>query len=245
MKNVMCVIEYIGTDYCGFQVQKNGVSVAAKIEEAIYAATGQTVKVTGSGRTDAGVHALGQVINFFIDTSLPIDKMPVVLNRYLPQDIRVLSAREVDEDFNARKSAKRKTYIYRMDTSEIQGVFEVNRSMYVGKALNVDNMCKAAETLIGEHDFKAFMASGSQVTNTLRTVYSVAVSVKRNIVTFEICGNGFLYNMVRIIVGTLIDIGLGRKSVDTISKMILTGNRRIGGNTAKACGLYLKKVEYK
>ncbi len=244
MKNICATIEYFGTNYCGFQLQKNGNSVCNELINAIFCATQEKVTITASGRTDAGVHALGQVINFELDKSLPIAKFPIIINRYLPIDIKLIECHEVPASFNARKSAKKKTYKYLINNSDRQGIVEENRELFFPYQLDIDKMRSAAKILVGEHNFRAFMSSGSQVKDTVRTIYDINIEKEGCHISIEVTGNGFLYNMVRIIVGTLLDVGTGHKSADTINQMLATYDRSLGGKTAPSHGLYLERVEY-
>lgn len=244
MKNIYATIEYFGTNYCGFQVQKNGNSVCEELVKAIFCATQEKVNIIGSGRTDAGVHALGQVINFELNKVLPIDKLPIIINRFLPNDIKIIECHEVTHTFNARKSAKKKTYRYVINNGTRQGIVDENRCLFFPYKLDVDKIILASKTLVGEHDFKAFMSSGSQVSSTIRTIYKIDIKQKACHIHIDITGNGFLYNMVRIIVGTLLDIGCGNKPIEVLQQMLDSNDRKLGGKTVASHGLYLLKVKY-
>lgn len=241
--NIVLVVEYIGTNYCGFQKQKNGISVQEVLEDAISKATAQKSTIVASGRTDAGVHALGQVVNFQTNTTIAPEKIATVVNLHLPKDIKIIESYKVDDDFNARFSAKEKTYIYRVCNAEKMSVFKENRCLHFGKKLDISLMEKAAKKLEGEHDFSSFMATGSSVKTTVRTIKKALVYKEGEDVVFELTGNGFLYNMVRIIVGTLLDIGCGKKQ-ENIDELLRGGMRKLAGKTVSACGLYLKSVIY-
>ena len=241
--NIGLVIEYIGTNYCGFQKQKNGITVQEVLENAIEKATAQKSVITASGRTDTGVHALGQVVNFKTNTTIAPEKLSIVINLHLPKDIRVLKSFVVREDFNARFDAVEKTYVYRVCNSENMSVFEENRALHFPKKLDIKKMQNAAKKLVGEHDFSSFMATGSAVKTTVRTIKKLSIYEEKNDIVFEITGNGFLYNMVRIIVGTLLDIGSLKKE-DNIEELLLGGRRKMAGKTVGASGLYLKEVLY-
>lgn len=244
MKNIKLTLEYIGTNYAGFQVQKNAVTIEEKLAAAIEKATQEKVKLTASGRTDAGVHATGQVVNFFSATKISLSNLPLVINKYLPSDIKVISSKVVKDDFDARKSATKKTYKYKVITNAKISVFEEPFALFYPYALDYKKMEIAAKTLEGEHDFAAFMASGSQVKTTIRTILKTKLKKVKNGFEFSITGSGFLYNMVRIIVGTLLEVGTGKKDENVFIKMIESKNRALGGKTAAACGLYLEKVVY-
>lgn len=243
-KNICIIFEYIGTNYCGFQRQDNGLSIQEVIEKAILNATNENVNLAGSGRTDAGVHALGQVANFKSKTTIPTEKLKIVLNQRLPKDIRIRKSFEVDLDFNARKSAKKKTYLYKIFTGEDLSVFDENRVLHFPKKLNIKKMNKCAEMLVGTHDFSSFVSSGSTAKDSIRTIYSSNFTQSRNYLNFEITGNGFLYNMVRILVGTLLDVGSGKLSEEQFKKILEQKNRTFAGKTVSPDGLYLKEVRY-
>ena len=244
MKNIYAEIEYIGTNYNGFQIQNNGITIESVLVQAIYNATGEKVKITASGRTDAGVHALGQVVNFFVDCKIPSISLAKVINKYLPDDVRIIRTMQVNDKFNARYSAKKKTYLYKVYLGDDISVFD--RSFYGVYNYSIDKelLKNSLLQLIGTHDFKAFMSSGSQVKDTIRTIYDVKVKSKKNTIAIEITGNGFLYNMVRIIVGTVLEIASKKLPADTIEKMLKSSNRKLGGRTFAPQGLYLKKVCY-
>lgn len=241
---VKLIIEYDGTAYCGWQVQPNGVTVQEEIEKALYKLTGQKVGITGSGRTDAGVHAEGQVASFKIeDTTIPAERFSFALNTILPEDIRILSSQKASEDFNARFSAKRKTYRYKMYVSKTCRPLK-ERYAYRIDDIDVDKMKSASKLLVGEKDFKCFCASNTSVKDTIRTVYSLCVERDKNDVTITVCGNGFLYNMVRIIAGTLLTVGEGKLDENGVKEILNGKNRTKAGRTLPAKGLTLLSVEY-
>lgn len=244
MKNIKLVIEYDGTAYCGWQVQKNAPSIEGTIEELLGKILKEKVDVIGSGRTDSGVHALGQVASFKTESSMNPNEILQALNSMLPEDIVVLDAEDVDEKFNARTSAKRKHYRYVINNSKLPSALNANREYHYKYYLDVEMMRLAAKDIVGEHDFKAFMSSGSNIENTTRTIYDVNINTLNGRIIIDVIGNGFLYNMVRIIVGTLLDIGNGRLDICTINNMISTGDRSLGGKTVPSQGLYLANVEY-
>ena len=212
---IKLVLSYDGTDFCGCQRQNNGVSVQQTVEDAIFSLTGERVSVIGSGRTDSGVHAAGQVAHFDTDCKIPPEKFFKALNTFLPDSVKALSAEKVSEKFNARRSAKRKTYVYRLYRSDVVLPLKERYSARVYGNINIKKMQSAANLLVGEHDFKAFSATGGSVKTTVRTVYSLAVQQSGEDFTITVVGNGFLYNMVRIIAGTLIAAGKGevRKAI--------------------------------
>lgn len=241
--NIKIEISYEGTKYSGWQKQKNSLGIQGEIELAIEKATGKKVSLVGSGRTDAGVHAISQVANFDVDTTIPIEKMAEVITNFLPKDISIKKAEEVEDNFHARFSAHRKTYRYQMYVSRIRNPFLVNRAYQLKYDIDVEKMKKESKSLLGEHDFCGFMSSGSSVKSTVRTIFDIDIFTQREMVVIEICGNGFLYNMVRIITGTLIDIGRGKIN-DSMDEILESKDRSMAGHTAPACGLYLKSVEY-
>lgn len=244
MKNICLILEYLGTNYCGFQRQKNGVSIQEVLENTLKEVTGEETKTYPSGRTDAGVHAMGQVVNFFTSSTIQPEKFTVVLNLKLPKDIRVKRSFEVDLNFNARKSAKQKTYIYKIYTGEVLSAFDQGRCLFCGYKLNLAQMNEACKKLEGEHDFSAFVASNATTKTTVRTIYSASLIKEGEYLTFSVTGNGFLYNMVRIIVGTLIEIGRGKIHLKTLEELLKGGNRTCAGKTVSPDGLYLKEVKY-
>lgn len=243
MRNIKITIEYKGTNYYGFQRQSDKVSVQGCLEEAIYRIGNEKVNLTYSGRTDAGVHALGQVANFHTKIRIPIDKIPGAINSKLPDDIRVVDAKEVSLDFHARYHVKRKRYKYVILNSKYKRPIYNDVSYFVKHNLDLDKMIQESKYLIGEHDFKGFMSTGSSVKTTVRTIYDVELKKEGDLIILEIEGNGFLYNMVRIIAGTLVDIGRGRITL-SLKDIIESNDRKKAGNTADSKGLFLEKVYY-
>ncbi len=244
MRNMVIKIAYDGTDFCGWQVQPEGKSISSEIITAIHKITGQTVKLYGSGRTDAGVHAYAQTANFFTESKIPAEKFPTALNAYLPHSIVVTQAFEAEASFNARFSAVGKIYEYKILNDLFPSPFWVNRAWQIKYDLDLPTMKEACSVLEGEHDFKAFMASGSYVTDTVRTLYSLGIEKEENILTITAKGNGFLYNMARIITGTLVHVGCGKLSIADVKAILHSLDRTKGAITAPAQGLYLKEVLY-
>lgn len=238
------VVEYDGTAYSGWQRQKNAMTVQQKIEEALEVVFGKKVVIVGSGRTDSGVHALGQVAHFDVDKELNTRSTMYSVNSLLPSDIKLQKLFKVDDDFHAQYSAKRKTYLYNSYVSESASPLKDRFYARILPPVDVDKMQRASKALIGKHDFKAFCSTGSSINSTEREIYTMDIKQEGDEIIFEICGNGFLYNMVRIIVGTLYFIGKGKLPENAIEEMLLTGNRKKGGKTYPACGLTLKSVEY-
>lgn len=244
VKNIRLTISYDGTNYHGWQKQNNLITVQSELERVIYNITGEHVELTASGRTDANVHALGQVANFKTNSKILPEKFSSAINSNISNDIRIIKSEEIDLDFNARFSAKRKTYLYQIYNSRVSSPFYSLYSYHIPYSLDIEHMKEALKKLEGEHDFKAFMASNSEVKSTVRTIYETDIKAENNLIKIEITGNGFLYNMVRIIVGTVIEIGNHRKDISCIDKAIINGERKLLGHTAKAYGLFLKNVEY-
>ena len=243
MKNLKVIIQYNGANYCGWQKQPDSLGIQGTIEKAIYEITKEEVKLIGSGRTDAGVHALGQVANFKLESSIPAQKIPSALNAKLPKNISIIDCTEVDDEFHSRYSAKGKRYRYLIYNNIYRNPIYKDTSYHVRYDLDFEKMCKEAKHLIGEHDFKGFMSSGSSVNDTVRTIYNITLEKQEDLIVLEVEGNGFLYNMVRIIVGTLVDIGRGRIN-ESLKDIINSKNRGKCGHTAPAHGLFLKKVDY-
>ena len=243
MRNLKITLQYNGENYCGWQRQPNSPGIQGTVENAIYEITKEKVKVTASGRTDAGVHALGQVANFKTETNIPASRIPDALNAKLPKDISVISCEEVDMDFHARYNACGKTYRYLIYNRPYRRPLYKNLAYHVKYDLDWDKIRLEAKYLIGTHDFVGFMSSGSSVKDTVRTIYDIKIEEHEGITSIEISGNGFLYNMVRIIVGTLVDIGRGRIK-HNMEEIINSKSRSMCGHTAPAHGLFLKKVNY-
>ena len=241
-------ISYDGTNYAGWQCQKNAKSIQEALEKAIQSALGVTLRVTGSGRTDAGVHALGQTCHFDLDCSVPPEKMPDCLNLHLPADIRVLEGWTAGEGFDANRSAKRKTYCYTLYESKREMPLLERYALRVDSLPSVEILREKAKLFEGEHDFKAFCASGSSVKTTVRTVYEVRLGESEiyhtRVVKVFVTGNGFLYNMVRTLVGELLDLANGRRTAESLQTAFETGERGLLGKTVCAKGLTLMQVEY-
>lgn len=243
MKNILMGVSYLGTNYAGWQKQDNALGIQELIEDALKEVCNHNVEIFASGRTDAGVHAYEQCFNCEINFE-NVNKLPLALNSKLPNDIRVLWAKEVDKNFHARYSAHKKTYIYRVKVDSIESPFDEQTTTYITYNLDYNKMKTASEFLVGEHDFRAFCSSGTSVTDFVRTIYFLNIKQTQNLFEFEICGSGFLYNMVRIIVGTLVDVGRGKISPVTISDILESKSRQGAGKTMPAKGLILKNVEY-
>lgn len=244
MRNLKLTIEYNGAEFFGWQKQKNCRTVQEEIEKAFLTLTGENVSVEGSGRTDKGVHALGQVASVQTSNIMPTKNFKIALNDLLPKDIFIKKVEEVDQNFQARFSAKRKTYKYIVCVGGERGAINYSLIAYYPYKVDIEKMREVAKLLIGKHNFKGFCSSDASVTNFEREIYDLKINKKNRMYTFLVCGNGFLYNMVRIIVGTLLDVGRGKLSVERVKNALETGNRNNSGQTMPACGLYLKNVEY-
>ncbi|MBQ7578999.1 MAG: tRNA pseudouridine(38-40) synthase TruA [Clostridia bacterium] len=243
--NIALKITYDGKNFCGWQKQPSKRSVQEEIEKAIFLAFNKTVNLEGSGRTDSGVHAMGQVANFEIDENLSTATLPRAINYYLPEDIKVIEAKEVSSDFNARFSAKEKTYIYKFYASRFELPLKQGRELRVNDYVDVSLMQKALKYIIGEKDFRSFCAKKSGKTNFVRKIISAKINVVSDFeYELEITGNGFLYNMVRIIMGTLLMVGYSKWKIDDIKAIIDAKDRTKAGKTMPAYALYLKEVKY-
>lgn len=244
MKKVKLVVAYDGTNYCGWQIQPNGVTIEQKLNEALTQLLGEEIKVTGASRTDAGVHSLGNVCVFETSSRMPAEKISFALNQRLPEDIVVQSSCEVDESFHPRFSKSKKTYEYRILNRKMRMPTRRLDTYFFHYELDVTAMQKAAGYLVGEHDFKSFCAANAQSETTIRTIYSCEVSKKEDIITIRVTGNGFLYNMVRIIAGTLIKVGNGDYKPEDMKEILDACDRSKAGPTAPAHGLTMIGLEY-
>ena len=245
MRNIKLVIEYDGKEFNGWQKQPNKLNIQGEIEQAIERITGEKVDLMASGRTDAGVHALGQVANFKTNSNMPIEKFPIALNANLKKSIVIKSAEEVEERFHSRLNCKRKTYRYVINNSKYGTAIYRNLETHIPIKLDIQKMQQAIKYFEGEHDFKAFKASGTSSKSSVRTIYKAEVLDAGNErIYIELTGNGFLYNMVRIISGTLVDVGLGKIEPEEIENIILSKDRQHAGKTLPPQGLYLLTVEY-
>ena len=244
MKRILLTVEYDGTAYAGWQRQINGLAVQQVLEEALSSACGHPVTVTGSSRTDAGVHALDQKVHFDTDSAIPPDKYPFVLNTMLPPDIRVQSGREVPRDFHARFLTSGKTYTYRIWNARHGSAMRRNTHWHIPVPMDPAPVRQALDSLPGRHDFAAFQASGGTAKTTVRTLRSAELQISRNEWIITVSGDAFLYNMVRIIAGTAAEIGLGRLGPDAFANAFRTLDRLSLGMTAPAHGLELTEVRY-
>lgn len=241
---ILLKISYLGTNYHGWQVQPNGITIQEQMQNALEALYGTRPALTGCSRTDSGVHANEFCCHYDTQKYIREDGIVAALNIALPNDIAVVSCEYVDDDFHARYSAKGKEYVYKIYTSKTPNPFLHGRCLHLNKKLNIDLMNTFAKGLVGKHDFIAFSASGRTVTDTVRTINSCEVVQDGDIVTVKVSADGFLYNMVRIIVGTLIDVSDGKIDCDSAPEIISSGLRNKAGTTAPPHGLYLNKVFY-
>ena len=244
MRNIALKLKYMGTNYHGWQVQRTQASVAETLEEALASVVGHPVKCTGAGRTDAGVHALCYIANFRTPSQIPLDRLPLAVNTRLPQDIVVFKATQVPDSFNAISSCIKKEYTYRIYNSRIRDPFFVNRVWFYPKRLDEAVMAQAAAQFVGTHDFKAVRNVGTETRTTVRTVYYCTVSRAEELIELKVCADGFLYNMVRAIVGTCVYAAEGKLSPADIPVILESGNRTLAGPTAPPDGLYMSKLWY-
>ncbi|MBQ4073885.1 MAG: tRNA pseudouridine(38-40) synthase TruA [Clostridia bacterium] len=243
-KRILLTVSYDGTAYAGWQFQSNGPSIQEEVEKALEQALGKFTRITGASRTDAGVHALGQRCHFDTDASIPPDKYPFVLNRYLPRDIRVQEGKQVAGDFHARFDAAGKLYTYRIHNAPHPSAIYRNCTAHFPVKLDEKLMHEAGQQILGTHDFAAFAAAGGSAKTTIRTIDFLSVTRMGQEVELQVHGNAFLYNMVRIIAGTLMGIGQGKLPPECLKTALETKNRLDLGVTAPACGLELTRVEY-
>lgn len=244
MRNLKFVIEYNGGDFFGWQKQKGKRTVQGELERAFFELTKEEVCFEGSGRTDKGVHALGQVASVKTGANIPLKNIKTALNNLLPSDIRIVKTQVAKEDFHARFSAKKKTYVYVAKVGGERSAIDFKTVGYFPYEVDFAKMKNAAAQLVGKHNFKAFSSADTNVQNFEREIYDVKLSKRGKVFKFEITGNGFLYNMVRIIVGTLLDIGRGKLDENCIKNAFKNMDRNSLGKTMEPNGLYLKSVEY-
>ncbi|MDE7048628.1 MAG: tRNA pseudouridine(38-40) synthase TruA [Lachnospiraceae bacterium] len=244
MKRVKLVVAYDGTAYHGWQFQPGSRTIEGELNSALGALLQEEVQVIGASRTDSGVHALCNVAVFDTDTRIPADKISYALNQRLPEDIRIQSSEEVEGDFHPRHCNSRKTYEYRILNTRFPIPTKRLYAHFTYVPLDVQKMRQAAAYLTGEHDFKSFCASGAVVESTVRTIYELAVEKTGDEIVIRVCGSGFLYNMVRIIAGTLMEAGRGNISPENVKTILEAKNRQMAGPTAQACGLTLVKYDF-
>ena len=244
-KRVRLTVAYDGTNYHGWQIQNNGITIESELNRCLTDLLREPVEVIGASRTDSGVHALGNIAVFDTTSRMPAEKISYALNQRLPEDIRIQKSEQVENDWHPRKCDSRKTYEYRIYRAEFPMPVKRLYSLFTYHELDVSRMQEAAAYLEGEHDFKSFCQTGAQVESTVRTIYSVEVEEQgENDLVIRVCGNGFLYNMVRIIAGTLLDIGQGKRDPMDIFTILEAKDRSAAGPTAPAHGLTLMKYEF-
>jgi tRNA pseudouridine38-40 synthase len=249
MRTFKITVSYDGTDFSGFQRQANARSVQAELESALAAIEGKHVTVAGAGRTDAGVHALGQVASFKLSNAIPERDLLRAINAKLPEDVRVLSAEEAAPGFNARFSARSKVYRYRVSNTRVMSPFQRRFAWHISRSLDRAAMNEAARELVGEHNFACFQAKGGTIRSTVRTITrsdwtEEPLAGGGRLLLYEIAGTGFLKYMVRAVVGTLIEVGDGRRAPSSLRDLLVSGSRAAAGPTAPPVGLYLVRVDY-
>lgn len=245
MRNIALKLMYVGTAYHGWQMQKNAITIQEVLNGALSKLLKQTIKCTGAGRTDAGVHAETYIANFRGACSIPLDRLPLAVNALLPPDIVVVSATEVSPDFNAISSCIKKEYTYRVYNSRIRNAFYVNRAYFYPKHLDEEIMARAAEHLVGTHDFKAMRDVGTPTRTTVRTCHYFNVARNNDLIELKVCANGFLYNQVRVMVGTVLYAAEGKFKPEDIDGILARGNRTEAGPTVPPDGLYMTKLWYR
>lgn len=245
MKRVKLVVAYDGTNYRGWQVQNNGETIESMLNRAISSLTGEDIHVMGSSRTDSGVHAMGNVAVFDTEARMAADKFSYALNQRLPEDIRIQNSCEVPSDFHPRYQKTVKTYEYRILNREFPlPAYRLN-THFTYRPLDIARMQEAAQYLEGEHDFQSFCAAGAQVKTTVRTIYELTVEKEGDLIVIRVTGNGFLYNMVRIIAGTLMKVGMGEWEPERMTEILEGRDRKLAGPTAPAKGLTLMEIHFK
>jgi tRNA pseudouridine38-40 synthase len=244
MKNVALKLMYVGTAYHGWQVQKNAITVAETLERALATVLCHPVRLTGCGRTDAGVHARVYVANFYTDSEIPLERLPLAVNTRLPEDIVVERAVEVPYGFSAIGSCRKKEYTYRIYNSRIRNAFHVNRAYFYPRPLDEHIMARAAEHFVGEHDFAAMQSVGTEVKSTIRTVYYFQAERNGDIIDRRVCADGFLYHMVRTMAGTVLYAAEGKFHPDSIPELLASGDRTAAGPVLPPGGLYLTRLWY-
>lgn len=245
MRNIKLTIRYDGSRYKGFQrLKDNDMTIQGKIEDVLSKMTNESIEIIGSGRTDMGVHAYGQVANFKTNSNLSIEKMKSYLYEYLPEDIVITNLEEVEDRFHSRYNAKSKVYLYKIYNNKFHDPFLRRYTTHISKKLDIELMREASKYFIGEHDFTSFASSKSKKKSNIRTIYSINIKEDNGLIEIYFEGNGFLYNMVRIMTGALIDVGHKKIVPEDIKKMLEEKDRTKSSDTAAAKGLYLYKVSY-
>lgn len=244
MKRVKMIVAYDGTNYHGWQVQPNGITIEGMLNHALTELTGEPIMVTGASRTDAGVHSLGNVAVFDTNTKIPAEKISFALNQRLPEDIVVQGSCEVPMDFHPRRCASKKTYVYKILNCTFPMPLYRHDTYFTYRKMDIERMQHAAQYFVGEHDFKSFCSAHTQVDVTVRTIESLTVTKDQDIITIRVIGNGFLYNMVRILAGTLMQVGMGEKQPEDMEKILAACDRAAAGPTAPAHGLTMVGISF-
>lgn len=245
MKTYCMIVQYDGTDYAGFQIQPEDLTIQGELEKALTKLTSEAIRVVGSGRTDSGVHSEGQTVSFKSNKlTVPINRLPYAFNRLLPKDIRVIESRIMPTDFHARYSAVEKTYRYQIYESKFENVFYRRYAYWSRESLDWQAISECAKLFVGTKDFAAFAASGSSVKTTVRTISRVQVCSEDFLKTISFTADGFLYNMVRNLVGTLLDVGLGKLTLNEVEAIIESKDRSLVSATIAPQGLFLENVKY-
>ena len=244
MRRLLLTLRYDGTNYHGWQVQKNACTVQQTLQDAAEAVLGARPGITGCSRTDAGVHAEMFCAHLDTASAIPCERLPAALNAHLPRDIAVYGCREVAPDFHARYACRGKTYRYQFYNGAVRNPFYEGRALHVHAPLDADLLARAAGGFTGTHDFRGFCAAGSSVEDTVRTVPRAAVTREGELVVFRVTADGFLYNMVRIMAGTLLAVAAGELAPQEVAAVVASGDRLRAGKTAPAYGLYLERVYY-
>ena len=245
MQTYCLIVQYDGTDYAGFQVQPDQRTIQGELEAALRKLGPSFIRIAGAGRTDAGVHSEGQTVSFKDDKlTVPVERLPYALNALLPRDIRVIGSRLEQGDFHARISAKDKTYRYQIYEGAFPNVFYQRYAYWIKEPLDWDRISECGKLFLGQQDFAAFAASGGSAKTTVRTMYQVKVDAQGPLKTIRFSANGFLYNMVRNLVGTMVDVGLGKLSLPAVQTILESRDRRLASATIAPQGLYLERVNY-
>ena len=243
MRNIRILIQYEGTRYQGWQRQSStDNTIQGKLETLLARMCGETIELQGSGRTDAGVHALGQVANFHTDCAMSPEEMRIYINRYLPEDIAVVEVAEVPPRFHSRLNARGKHYVYRVINSDVPDVFRRRYALEVPEPLDVAAMKRAAALLLGEHDFKSFTSAKKGKKSTVRCIDEIAITAKGALLCFSFRGNGFLHHMIRILMGTLLEVGMGKREPESMTDILEACDREQAGPLVPAKGLTLTEV---
>ncbi|SFR81174.1 tRNA pseudouridine(38-40) synthase TruA [Anaeromicropila populeti] len=244
-KNIRICLEYDGTRYDGWQKQENtDMTIQGKLEVLLKKMTGENIEIHGSGRTDAGVHAFGQIANFHTSTKMSVDEIMNYMNEYLPKDIAVVNVSEEAPRFHSRLNARKKIYCYRIWNSKVSNVFQHRFLYQLAEELDLEKMREAAEIMTGTHDFKGFCSNKRMKKSSVRTIEKISIEKIENEIQIRFTGDGFLYHMVRILTGTLIEIGMGKRKIETVLEIFEKKDRQLAGYTAPPNGLVLEKVEY-